>query len=97
MEEGEELGFHRLFQLGVIRRQLWLQAANGVQLFAVDAFGQGFGVLVFAQMGQEVGDVKDRIVGGVADVDLYFATVLPVGDAVEGQGQAGPLVFLMPP
>ena len=64
-----------------------------VQLLGLDAVLQGAGVLLGAQMGQQVGDAEDGVALVLADADGDGGAVVAGEDAVDGQRHGAPLIL----
>ena len=66
---------------------------DDVQFLGRDALGQGLGVLLCTQVGQQVRNAENRVVVLLADADFDLGAVGAVDNAVQGQGDGGPLVL----
>ena len=74
-----------------------VRADDGLELFAGDAVGEGLFHLVLRHVDEQVGDVENGVVVFEADIDIDFFSVFREDDAAQGEGRAGPLVFLDAP
>ena len=70
-----------------------LRGNQHVQLLGGNAFRQGLGVLLGTQVRQQVGDAENWVAVLLADADLGAGAVSAVNNAVQGQGDGGPLVL----
>jgi hypothetical protein len=71
-------------------------ADQDVQLLGVDDLVAGLGHLVPREVGQEVGDAEPRVAGLLSDAHFDGLAVCQGDDAVQRQGDDGPLVLLDP-